>query len=94
MSDQPKPPAFEDSITELERILRALEDGTTTLEESLTKYERGVFLIKTCYGQLATAEDRITQLMGLDDAGKPQFKPFAHTSATEAEPKRRTRKAD
>ena len=96
MSESP-PPAFEEAVAELEKILRALEDGTTTLEESLAKYERGVLLIKACYGQLATAEGRITQLMGLDDDGKPQFKPFAHSSSAESvtpEPKRRGRKPE
>ena len=97
MSEPTAPPAFEEAVSELEKILRALEDGATTLEESLAKYERGVFLIKACYGQLASAEDRITQLMGIDETGKPQLKPFAHVNSAEsvaAEPKRRARKSE
>lgn len=96
MSDEIKP-AFEESIVELEKILRSLEDGTTTLEESLGKYERGVYLIKTCFGQLASAEERITQLMAIDESGKPQIKPFAHSNSAESmttEPKRRARKSE
>ena len=49
-------PRFEQAVQELDRILRDLEDGTTTLEESLTRYERGVALLRICYGQLQTAE--------------------------------------
>lgn len=97
MSEQPQA-TFEESIQELEKIVRALEDGNTTLDESLSKYERGVHLIRTCYGQLAVAEERITQLMGLDEAGKPVFKTFAHQSSTEVMPpegkRRSTRKAE
>jgi exodeoxyribonuclease VII small subunit len=40
--------SFEQALVELERILRNLEDGTTSLEESLAQYERGVGLLKGC----------------------------------------------
>src|SRR5262245_43506531 len=71
-------PSFEDALTELDKILRALEDGGTTLEESLAKYERGVRLLKLCYARLQDAEQRITILNGLDAEGKPVLKPFDH----------------
>lgn len=84
-------PTFECALVEVEQILRALEDGTTTLEESLARYERGVGLLKICYGHLRSAESRITQLAGVDGEGKPITKPFEHTAAdgvaTEARPR-------
>ncbi len=80
---------FELALAELESILRSLEDGSTTLEEGLTRYERGVALLKQCHGFLQSAEQRITLLAGVDSEGKPVLRPFDHTSATEAEPKRR-----
>ena len=69
-------PNFEDALGELERILRDLEDGSTSLEESLSRYERGVGLLKHCYARLNEAEQRIVQLTGNDD-DEPVTKPFA-----------------
>jgi exodeoxyribonuclease VII small subunit len=86
-------PSFEESLSELEQILRALEDGTTTLEESLARYERGVGLLKGCYAQLRVAEQRIALLVGLDGDGKPILQPFDHSSSdgTAGENSRRPR---
>ena len=61
----PQPPArFEQALAELERILRDLEDGTTSLEDALARYERGVGLLKQCYAQLRDAEQRIRHSPG------------------------------
>ncbi len=82
------PPRFEQALAELERLLRELEDGTTSLDDALAKYERGVALVRTCYGQLDSAEQRIRLLAGVTD-GKPDLRPFEHTAAVEkAKPKR------
>ncbi len=83
---------FEQSLAELDAILRELEDDTTSLDAALGRYERGVGLLRTCYGQLQAAEHRIQQLAGLAADGTPDLKPFAHTAAVE-KPKRRP-KAD
>jgi exodeoxyribonuclease VII small subunit len=82
-------PTFEESLSELEQILRALEDGSTTLEESLARYERGVGLLKGCYAQLQSAEHRIALLAGVDGEGKPSLQPFDHAATDGAEVKRR-----
>ena len=85
--------SFEQSLAELERILRNLEDGTTGLEESLAQYERGVGLLKGCYQQLRDAEQRIVKVAGIDAEGKPALEPFEHSATVErvtAEEKRRT----
>jgi exodeoxyribonuclease VII small subunit len=87
-----EPPTFETGLAELEQILRALEDGTTTLEEGLARYERGVALLKVCYGHLRGAESRISQLAGLDADGKPLLRPFDHT-ASDAASEDKSRKA-
>lgn len=93
MADASEQPSFEDALAELDRILRALEDGTTTLEDALARYERGVGLLKQCYGQLRSAESRIRQLGPLaDDAPGLDLSPFGHTAAAEKPkppPKRR-----
>ena len=84
-------PTFETALAEVEQVLRALEDGTTTLEERLARYERGVCLLKICYGHLRSAETRITQLAGLDGEGKPIMKPFEHTASDGVASEARTR---
>ena len=75
--------SFEAAIAELERILRQLEDNTTTLDSSLAQYERGVGLLKRCYDQLRSAEQKIQVLSGLDADGRPNLQPFDHTSSHE-----------
>lgn len=86
---------FEQALSELERIVHELEDGQVGLEDSLARYEKGVGLLKRCYGQLRQAEQRILQLTGVDDEGQPMSQPFAHVATAEAEkkeaPKRRKR---
>ena len=83
------PLRFEHALAELERTLRDLEDGTTTLEEALARYERGVELVRLCYTQLRDAEQRIRELAGLTEDGKPNLKPFEHTATVE-KPARRS----
>jgi exodeoxyribonuclease VII small subunit len=78
---------FEQMLARLEEIVRELEDGGAGLEESLSRYEQGVGLLKQCYAQLRQAEQRIQLLAGLDEEGKAILKPFDHTATAEAESK-------
>lgn len=58
-----KPPKdFEEAMGELEQIVADMEAGRTTLEESLTRFERGTFLIEHCRKLLTAAEKRISEL--------------------------------
>ncbi|MBX3397555.1 MAG: exodeoxyribonuclease VII small subunit [Gemmataceae bacterium] len=79
---------YEEAQAELERVLRDLEDGTTTLDDALARYERGVQLLRVCYGQLKDAEQKIQQLSGVDDAGKPLLQPFEHVASVTKKGKR------
>lgn len=56
---QPIPKNFEEALGELEQILSDIESGQTGLEESLVKYERGMFLIQHCRTVLGAAEQQI-----------------------------------
>jgi exodeoxyribonuclease VII small subunit len=67
---------FEQALAELEGIVRELENGQIGLEESLAHYEKGVTLLKRCYGQLQQAEQRIVLLRGLDSDNQPITQPF------------------
>jgi exodeoxyribonuclease VII small subunit len=82
MGDAIQEPTFEETVLELEKIVRALEDGKTGLEEALTQYEKGVALLNKCYRRLKQAEQRILELTGVDDKGNPELRPFAHTATT------------
>jgi exodeoxyribonuclease VII small subunit len=50
---------FEAAIAELETIVKRLEAGELTLEQSLELYERGVQLSRFCHSRLEEAERRI-----------------------------------
>ncbi len=71
-------PTFEESLLELERMVRELEDGQLGLEDALARYEQGVGLIKSCYQQLRQAEQRIVMLTGVDEEQQPILQPFKH----------------
>jgi exodeoxyribonuclease VII small subunit len=75
---------FEQAQAELERIVRELEDGQTSLEQALAYYEQGVGLLRHCYAQLQQAEQRILLLTGQDEAGQPLTRPFEHAATLQA----------
>ncbi|MCX7666701.1 MAG: exodeoxyribonuclease VII small subunit [Gemmataceae bacterium] len=77
--------SLEQALIELEKILRCLEDGTTTLEESLLHYEKGIGYLKFCYAQLQNAEQKIAILANWDGEGKPKFDPFTHSTTQTAD---------
>ncbi len=83
---------FEESLLDLEQLVRELEEGRLGLDESLARYEQGVGLIKHCYQQLRQAEQRIVLLGGTDESGQPLLQPFKHeATALAKDPARRPR---
>jgi exodeoxyribonuclease VII small subunit len=78
--NQIPPKSFEEALAELEKILTDIENGEVGLEESLTKYERGQFLIQHCRGVLQTAEKQIEVLSKGED-GQIKAEPMADTGA-------------
>jgi len=50
---------FESALAELETIVKTLEDGQLTLEQSLEKFERGIELSRYCHTRLEEAERRV-----------------------------------
>lgn len=58
---------FESSVAELEKIVAQLEGGDVTLDESLTLFERGIKLSKSCQKMLDEAEKKVSILMTTDD---------------------------
>lgn len=70
---------FENSLSELEQVVRDLEDGQLGLDDALARYERGVALVRQCQARLHAAELRILALVRVEDE-KPVLEPFAHES--------------
>lgn len=61
--------SFEESVGRLEEIVRMLENGTASLDESLKLYEEGIALVRTCNSQLDSAEKKIRILTQGPDGG-------------------------
>ena len=68
MSPRPKTTApveeltFEQAFEEMEQIVRQLEDGQLSLDDSLALYERGQALSARCQHLLENAELKVQQL--------------------------------
>ena len=54
--------SFEAALARLETIVRKLEGGEASLEESIDLYEAGVLLKRHCEARLAGAQARIDQI--------------------------------
>lgn len=54
---------FEASLQELEQIVTRMEQGQLSLEQSLTAFETGVKLTRTCQETLKKAEQRVNVLV-------------------------------
>ncbi|WP_416954062.1 exodeoxyribonuclease VII small subunit [Nocardioides sp. T5] len=69
MSDAtPDQPSYEEAREELIEVVRTLEAGGTTLEESLALWERGEALAKICQQWLDGARKRLDDAMGTEDS--------------------------
>jgi exodeoxyribonuclease VII small subunit len=68
--------SFEDTIRSLGEIVRKLEEGELTLEQSLEAFERGIALARDAKRRLDAAEARVDELLGVDPQGNAVTKPF------------------
>ncbi len=66
---------FEEALSELEQIVRALEGGGLPLEEAMALYERGRALADRCQQLLQEAQLRV-QLLERDEAEAIRLTPF------------------
>jgi exodeoxyribonuclease VII small subunit len=73
---------FEKSLDELEKLVRDLEQGELSLEQSLSAFEQGVKLTRECQQALKGAEQRVEQLVQNDD-GTLTTRPFSPDDASE-----------
>lgn len=54
---------FEESVADLEKVVRELEGGTLSLDDSLRAFERGILLARECEKHLTAAKGRIEQVL-------------------------------
>jgi len=60
-------PSFEEALKKLESLAEQIERGEIGLEESITRYEEGMALVKQCRDILARAELRVQELQERGD---------------------------
>ncbi len=62
--------SFEDNMNRLEQIVRTMERGDASLEESLKLFQEGTALVKACGKMLDKAEQQVTKIVTQAD-GSP-----------------------
>ncbi len=70
---------FEENMTRLEEIVRAMERGDVPLEESLKLFQEGTALVKDCGKLLDKAEQQVTKIVTQAD-GSPTEEAFVDGS--------------
>jgi exodeoxyribonuclease VII small subunit len=66
---------FEDALSRLEEIVRKMESGDLSLDESLKVFEEGIKLVRICSKKLEEAERRI-EILIKDEQGDLCLAPF------------------
>lgn len=79
MADDKIPPdiarlSFEDALSELETIVRQLEDGKGELDQAIKTYERGAQLKRHCEAKLQEAQVKVEKVV-LGPAGAVGVEP-------------------
>ena len=74
MADAKKQPAidgmsFEEALTELQALVKALEKGDAKLEEAIASYERGAALKRHCEKKLREAQEKVDKIVVGADGG-------------------------
>ena len=73
---------FEKALDELEHIVEQLEEGSLSLEDALSRFERGIHLSRHLERQLRQAEARVQRLVGGEAEG-PILAPFKENEGSE-----------
>ena len=71
----PENKTFEESMTRLEQIVRAMERGDVALEESLKLFQEGTELVRGCQKILDDAQLHVKKIMTAPD-GSPVEEDF------------------
>ncbi len=76
MAKKDKQIQFEEAYKRLDDIVTKLESGDLSLEDSMTLFEEGIILTKTCKSRLEAAEQKI-QLLLKDSDGNLSLEDIA-----------------
>ena len=71
---------FEEAVARLEQIVRSMEEGKLSLDDSLKAFEEGIALVRFCNGKLDAAEQRVRILLTGED-GAMTTAPFRPAGA-------------
>lgn len=71
-----KTATFEQSMARLEQIVRAMEQGEVSLEESMKLFQEGTELVKNCGKLLDDAQLQVKKILSAQD-GTPTEEDFA-----------------
>ena len=75
---------FEKALEQLEDIVRKMEEGNLTLDESLKAFEEGIKLSRSCSDKLDEAERKVEILLKEGDSLK--VRPFEEGDGGSDEP--------
>ncbi|MDO9516133.1 MAG: exodeoxyribonuclease VII small subunit [Syntrophales bacterium] len=75
---------FEKALEKLEEIVKKMEGGDMSLDESLAAFEEGIKLSRFCADRLDEAERKVNILLREDD--KLQVRPFGERDGDDKEP--------
>jgi exodeoxyribonuclease VII small subunit len=72
-----KPIDLETSLAEINTLIEQMEQGEQTLEQSLSRFERVIHLIKHCQKTIQEAEQKVNIL--LQKNGSETLQPYENT---------------
>ncbi len=81
VSKQKSTPTFEVALEELQQIVKRLESGKLSLDQSLVEYEAGIGFLRQCYESLDNVEQKIRLLVDVDENGVARTKDFSHSAS-------------
>ncbi|GIU42370.1 exodeoxyribonuclease VII small subunit [Shewanella algidipiscicola] len=74
MAKKPENLTFEESLSELERIVGDLEQGDVSLDDALKQFERGINLVRNSQAKLEQAQQKVSILTQEQD--QPSLHPY------------------
>lgn len=63
MAKEEKELSFEESLNNLEEIVKKLETGEVPLDDAINEFNKAIKLAKSCDDKLKSAEEAITKLV-------------------------------
>lgn len=95
-ADETSQPTFEESLAQVERVVRLLEGGTPDLADALAQYENAIKHLRNCQQWLTSARQKVELLTGVNADGEAITTPFETGTddlGERAGTRKRTRKA-